>query len=104
MARPTAARLSELARLSSIHAKATQTMSTPSPVRIEPVSPPVVNDLTAQCAASKIGTPLRTLALCLASIAVMAPWPLLGILLTRSSFDHASEAFVLSAASPCSPS
>lgn len=45
--------------------------------------------------ASKVGTPLRTLALCLASLAVMAPWPLLGIMLTRSLFDTPSEAIGL---------
>lgn len=68
-------------------------MSTPDPVRAEPVTPPTISDLRP--APSKVGTPARTLALCLGSIAVMAPWPLLGILLTRSSFDHASEAFML---------
>ena len=36
---------------------------------------------------------MRTLALCIGSIAVMLPWPLLGILLLQSSFDKASEAF-----------
>jgi len=41
------------------------------------------------------GTPLPILTLCLGSLVVMAPWPLLGILLTRSTFDEASEAFLL---------
>lgn len=41
-----------------------------------------------------VGTPIRTLALCIGSIAVMLPWPLLGILLLQSSFDRASEAFL----------
>ena len=44
-------------------------------------------------ALSKIGTPMRTLALCIGSIAVMLPWPLLGILLLQSLFDRPSEAF-----------
>ncbi|MBX9737630.1 MAG: hypothetical protein K2X32_11965 [Phycisphaerales bacterium] len=44
-------------------------------------------------APSKIGTPLRTLALCVGSVAVMLPWPLLGILLLQSLFDRPSEAF-----------
>lgn len=43
---------------------------------------------------SKIGTPLRFLALCLGSLAVMAPWPLLGILVLRSQFDQPTEAFL----------
>ncbi|MFZ4576521.1 MAG: hypothetical protein ACOYN0_19215 [Phycisphaerales bacterium] len=70
-------------------------MSTPSQVRAEPVSPTQVNDLGRHPAPSKVGTPLRTLALCFASIAGMAPWPLLGILLSRPSFDEPSEAFML---------
>jgi hypothetical protein len=37
---------------------------------------------------------LRSLALCLGSIAVMAPWPLLGVLFLHSSFDKPSEAFL----------
>lgn len=38
---------------------------------------------------------MRGLALCIASLAVMVPWPLLGILATRSLFDRPSEAFLL---------
>ena len=34
-------------------------------------------------------------ALCLGSLAVMAPWPLLATLLTRSSFDDSGEAILL---------
>ena len=68
-------------------------MSTPSHARAEPASPPAINDLSRQLAPSKVGTPLRTVALCLASLAVMVPWPLLGILLMQSLFDRASEAF-----------
>ena len=45
--------------------------------------------------ASKVGTPLRTAALCVGSVAVMLPWPLLGIVLTRSQFDTSSEGFML---------
>lgn len=42
-----------------------------------------------------MGTPLRILALGLGSLAVMAPWPLLGIMLMRPYFDEGSEAFML---------
>ena len=35
-----------------------------------------------------------TPALCVASIAVMAPWPLLGIALLHPQLDRASEAFM----------
>ncbi len=70
-------------------------MSTPSHARTEPASPPELNDLGGRRAAPEAGHPLRTLALCLGSIAVMAPWPLLGILLTHTSFDKTSEAFLL---------
>lgn len=42
-----------------------------------------------------IGTPLRFLALCLASLAVMAPWPLLGILMMQPHFEKDTEAFML---------
>lgn len=45
-------------------------------------------------APSKVGTPLRQLALWLGSLFAMAPWPLLGIVLMRSLFDRSSEAFV----------
>lgn len=34
------------------------------------------------------------LALCVASLAVMAPWPLLGTLLLHAQFDRPSEAFM----------
>lgn len=44
--------------------------------------------------ASKIGSPLRALALCLASLAAMAPWPLLGTMLLQAQFDRPSEAFM----------
>ena len=44
--------------------------------------------------APKIGSPLRALALCLASLAAMAPWPLLGTLLLQAQFDRPSEAFM----------
>lgn len=37
----------------------------------------------------------RTVALCVASFAVMAPWPLLGILALHAQFDHADEASLL---------
>ncbi len=36
---------------------------------------------------------LRTLKVALASLAVMAPWPLVGVLLLHSQFDRNSEAF-----------
>lgn len=41
----------------------------------------------------KIGSPWRTLALCFASLAVMALWPSLGILLMRAQFESASDAY-----------
>jgi len=41
-----------------------------------------------------VGSGPRTLALCAASIAVMAPWPLLGIALLHPQLDRASEAFM----------
>ena len=44
-------------------------------------------------ATSKVGTPLGVLAMSVGAIAVMVPWPLVGILLLRSQFDEASEAF-----------
>lgn len=70
-------------------------MTTPSHARAEPGTPPAVNAREHLPAPSKVGTPARTLALCLGSIAVMAPWPVLGILLVRSLFDRDSEAFLL---------
>lgn len=48
-----------------------------------------------QAKPSKVGSPLRALALCLGSFAVMVPWPLLGILLMHPYFDRSSEAFML---------
>jgi hypothetical protein len=44
--------------------------------------------------ASRIRSPLRALALSLASLAVMAPWPLLGVLVLHAQFDRPSEAFM----------
>lgn len=38
---------------------------------------------------------MRCVALCIGSLAVMAPCPLLGIALTRSSFDREAESFML---------
>lgn len=70
-------------------------MTTSSQVRAESVQPSAANDHIREPSPSKIGTPFRILVLGLGSIAVMIPWPLLGILLTRSSFDEASEAFML---------
>lgn len=70
-------------------------MTTPSHVSAEPVKPPEPNQRSRRPAPLKVGTPLRTLTLYIGSLAVMVPWPLLGILLTRSSFDEASEAFML---------
>lgn len=68
-------------------------MSEPSNAHAEPVRPADCEDRSRQREASKVGTPLRSLALCLGSLAVMTPWPLLGILVMRSSFDQASEEF-----------
>ena len=73
-------------------------MKTHNHVRPEPAASTVrgeLGDRGAGCAAPGIGGPMRLLALCLGSIAVMAPWPLLGILLTHTSFDRSSEAFML---------
>lgn len=69
----------------------------PQPV-VSPVTPPahpVLDEHSPQPAPSRIGTPLRTLALCLGSFAVMVPSPLLGIVLTQPYFDKGSEAFLL---------
>lgn len=70
-------------------------MSASRDLRSDSIRPPELLDPWRRPRATKIGTPWRTLALCLASLAVMAPWPLLGILLLRSSFDEALEAFLL---------
>ena len=70
-------------------------MSTPGGIPAGPLGPAERDQRGRPREASKVGTPLRSLALCLVSIAVMVPWPLLGILLTRSSFDRPSEAFLL---------
>lgn len=40
-----------------------------------------------------LGTVWRMFALLLASLAVMLPWPLLGILVLQGQFDRSSEAF-----------
>ncbi|MBX3407769.1 MAG: hypothetical protein KF869_13505 [Phycisphaeraceae bacterium] len=42
-----------------------------------------------------VRSPRSILALVLGSLAVMVPWPLLGILLMQSSFDRETEAFML---------
>lgn len=72
---------------------------TPVPLAVPPpVTPPthpVVDDQPPPTGPSMVGTPRRMIALCLASLAVMAPWPLLGMLVTRSLFDESSEAFLL---------
>lgn len=57
--------------------------------------PPDLPNHGSRTEPSMTGTPLPILTLCLGSLVVMAPWPLLGILLTRSTFDEASEAFLL---------
>lgn len=69
-------------------------MSRPRHPPITPTMP--VGDETHRCggADSKVGGPLRSLALCVASLAVMAPWPLLGTLLLHAQFDRPSEAFM----------
>ncbi|HMN97562.1 MAG TPA: hypothetical protein PKC43_13800 [Phycisphaerales bacterium] len=45
--------------------------------------------------ASKAGTLVGGTTISVASLAVMMPWPLLGIMLTRSLFDGQAEAFLL---------
>lgn len=56
-------------------------------------TPPGLNDLSRRPSPPGIGALLSTLALILGSIAVMAPWPLLGTLAMRSSFEEPTEAF-----------
>lgn len=68
-------------------------MSSPGHVSAEQVLPSDHNHRSRQREASKVETPLRCLVLFFGSLAVMMPWPLLGILVMRSSFDQASEAF-----------
>lgn len=60
-----------------------------------PIRPPNRDERGRRLGASMVGTPWRTLAMCLGSLAFMAPWPLLGILLVHPYFDRASEAFML---------
>ena len=60
-----------------------------------PPTHPVADAPGRSPAPSLVATPGRSVALHLVSLAVMAPWPLLGILLTQSSFDRDSEAFML---------
>lgn len=55
---------------------------------------PGLDEVGGPPAPSKVGGAWGMLALCVGSLAVMAPWPLLGILLASSSFDRASEAFL----------
>lgn len=69
-------------------------MTAPSHEEAQSVVPPRHFDPVRQPAPSKVGTPLRALALILGSLAVMVPWPLLGILLMQSSFDKETEAFM----------
>jgi hypothetical protein len=68
----------------------------------QPTSPPVAPPThpgtvipERSPAPTKINTPLRLFALCIGSVAAMAPWPLLGILLTHPFFDEKTEAFML---------
>ncbi len=70
-------------------------MSAPGNAQADSLRPPEGGDQSRRREASKVGTPLRGLALCLGSVAVMSPWPLLGIMAMRSSFEQASEAFFL---------
>ena len=67
----------------------------PASPRLTPPTRPVPDAPAGPPAPSVVGTPRRLLALCLGSLVVMAPWPLLGILLTQSLFDRDSEAFML---------
>lgn len=68
-------------------------MSDTEPASTPPAPQPDVHSRRHQ--PSIVNTPLRTLALCFASFVVMAPWPILGILLMRSLFDEPAEAFGL---------
>jgi hypothetical protein len=60
-----------------------------------PPTHPVADAPGRSPAPSLVATPGRRVALHLVSLAVMAPWPLLGILLTHTHFDRDSEAFML---------
>lgn len=70
-------------------------MTAPDHTREESIRPAERDDPGRRQPASKVGGPLRTLALCLVSLAVMAPWPLLGIMLAHPYFDRSSEAIGL---------
>ncbi|MDX2018209.1 MAG: hypothetical protein SFY95_11305 [Planctomycetota bacterium] len=57
---------------------------------------PAVRDAhTWRGEASKVATPMRGVLLCGASLAAMAPWPALGIVVSREQFDTPAEAFAL---------
>ena len=70
-------------------------MNSPGHAHPQPTMNTQDNELNRQTASSKIRTPFQFLALFLASLTVMAPWPLIGILLTRTSFEEPTEAFML---------
>lgn len=62
---------------------------------VTPPTHPELHAFSGRPGPSKVGTPLRTLGMCLASLIIMAPWPLLGILLMHPYFDKETEAFML---------
>lgn len=68
-------------------------MTAPGQENAQPAVPPRLYEPVHQPAPSEVRTPFSILALVLGSLAVMEPRPLLGILLMRSLFDNASEAF-----------
>lgn len=70
-------------------------MSEPDHSLMQPVKLPERDDRGRRQEASVVGTPLRVLLLCLGSLVLMAPWPMLGILLMRPSFEEPSEAFFM---------
>ena len=69
-------------------------MTGPSHPPLEPVGSAPAASRDRPAGATKIGSPSRILALCLGSLAVMAPWPLLLILLMRPQFESPSDAYL----------
>jgi hypothetical protein len=66
----------------------------PSHPPLQPVGSAQAAGRDRQSGATKFASPSRTLALCLGSLAVMAPWPLLLILLMRPQFESPSDAYL----------
>ena len=58
----------------------------------EPAGPAEAEGRARRADPAAVASPSRTLVRCLASLAVMAPWPLLFILLMRAQFESPSDA------------